>query len=223
MQFIHIPTEQTTAITDAVLTLVALGCLWYLRRIGPGDLWKTNLWSWTFGLLALAAALGTIAHGFKMSAQLYYFFWQPLYLSLGLTVALFVVAVIYDIWGRPAAQRALPVMLVIGLGFYGATLLIPGTFLIFIIYEAVAMLFALGAYGWLTIKGPLKGAGLMTVGVLITIVAAGVQAGETASVTVIWPFDHNGLYHLIQMVGLLMLLAGLRAALLPDGDNTLLE
>jgi hypothetical protein len=216
MKFTDIPTEQSTAITDAILALLALGCLWYLRRIGQSDPLKTNLWLWIFGLLALAAILGTIAHGFQMSARLNHLFWQPLYLSLGLTVALFVVAVVYDMWGYEAARRVLPVMLVIGVAFYGVTVLIPGSFLVFIIYEAMAMLFALGIYGWLAWQGQLNGAWLMTAGILITIIAAGVQASEAISVTIIWPFDHNGLYHLIQMLGLLVLVAGLRAALLAE-------
>jgi hypothetical protein len=214
MKFIDIPTEQTTAITDVILAMVALGCLWYLRRIGPGNPWKTNLWSWIFGLLALAALLGAIAHGFQMSRKINNLFWQPLNLSLGLTVALFVIAVIYDRWGYETARRVLPVMLVMAVAFYGVTVANPGSFLVFIIYEAAAMLFALGVYGWLAWHGQLNGAGLMTAGVLITIIAAGVQAGEAVAVTIIWPFDYNGIYHLIQIVGLLVLLAGLRAALL---------
>ena len=214
MQVIDIPTEQTTAITDAVLMLLALGCVLYLRRIGRRDLWKTNVWSWAFGLLALAAALGTVAHGFKMSAGANNLVWQFLNLALGLTVALFTVGVIYDRWGRASARRVGPLMLVISLTFYGVTWAIPGTFLIFIIYETLAMLFALGVYGWLALKRRLPGAGLMTSGVLITMIAAGVQAGGSASLTFIWPFDHNGLYHSIQMVGVLALVAGLRSALL---------
>jgi hypothetical protein len=55
---------------------------------------------------------------------------------------------------------------------------------------------------------------LMAAGVLVTIIAAAIQASGSVSLTLIWPFDHNGLYHLVHMVGALLLLAGLRAALL---------
>ncbi len=214
MRLIDIPTERTTAVTDAILALLALGCLLYLRWLGQSDPWKTNIWSWVFGLLALAALLGTVAHGFKMSARLNHLLWQPLYLALGVTVALFVVGVVYDGWGYAISRQVLPVMVVIGLVFYAVTWLKPGSFLVFIIYEAIAMLFALAVYSWLAIQGFLDGAGLMAAGVLVTTIAAGVQASESVSVHFIWPFDYNGLYHLIQMVGLLVLVAGLRAALL---------
>jgi hypothetical protein len=214
MEFIDLPTEQTTAVTDAMLMVLAIGCALYLRRIGRHAPWKTNLWAATFGLLALAAALGTAAHGFKMSAQTNSLFWQPLNLALGLTVALFVVGVVYDAWGYRAGRRLLPIMGGIGLLFYGVTWLRPGSFLVFIVYEALAMVFALAVYSWLFRQKRLPGAGWMAAGIFITMVAAAVQTIDAAAVTIIWPFDHNGLYHLIQVAGLLALAAGLRAALL---------
>lgn len=212
------PTERTTAATDAILTLLALACVFHLLQIGhQRDSWKVGLWAWTFGLLALAAALGAVAHGFKMSPAANLRFWQPLNLALGLVVALFVVGVVDDVWGLGVAQTVLPVMLGIGVAFFGITLVFPGIFLVFILYEAAAMLFALGAYGWLAVTGRLPGAGWMAAGVLVTLIAAAVQAlwdGKTRPVTFIWQFDQNGLYHLIQMVGIALLLVGLRIGLL---------
>ncbi|MGH8658414.1 MAG: DUF6962 family protein, partial [Gammaproteobacteria bacterium] len=46
-----------------------------------------------------------------------------------------------------------------------------------------------------------------------TIVAAAFQANRNIELTLIWTFDHNGVFHLIQMTGLVALVAGLRAAL----------
>ncbi len=218
MKFIDIATEQTTAITDVILALLALGGTLYLRQIGQSDPWKANLWAWAFGLLALAAGLGAIAHGFQMSETVNQWFWRPLNLALGLVIALFVVGVLYDLWGLPQAQRALPIVIAMGIVFFGVTLVRPGSFMVFIIYEAIAMLFALGAYGWLATTGRLAGAGWMAAGVLVTIIAAVVQAswnGQDNPLTLIWQFDQNGLYHLIQTVGVVLLLVGLRAALWP--------
>ncbi|MBI1881531.1 MAG: hypothetical protein HYR94_25400, partial [Chloroflexi bacterium] len=221
MKFIEIPTEQTTAITDAILALLALGCVLYLLQIGQNDPWKAGLWAWTFGLLALAAGLGAIAHGFQMSATISWWFWHPINLALGLVVALFVVGVIYDWRGLAAAQRVAPIMVAVGLLFFGATVFFSNIFLVFILYEAAAMLFALGVYGWLAVTGQLPGAGWMAAGVLATIIAAVVQAswnGKENPLILIWQFDQNGLYHLIQMIGVVLLLIGLRAALLTGGS-----
>ncbi len=212
MEFITNPTEQTTAVTDAVSAGMAIAAMVYLYRIGQKDRWKTTLWIWNFGLLALASILGTIAHGIKMSEASHTLLWYPIYLSLGLLVALFSVAVVYDLWGEAIARRILPVMIVIGIGFFGFTLVWPDNFLIFIIYEAVGMLFALAGYTWVTYRGHLKGAWFMAVGILVTIIAAGVQVSNICTFTFIWSFDHNGVYHLIQMVGIVFLVAGLGKA-----------
>ena len=210
MEFIDIPTEQTTAVTDAILAVLAIASAVHLHRIGPKDRWKANLWAWVFRLLAIAAALGAIVHGFKMSPSLHAFLWHPIKLSLGLLVALFMVAAVYDMWGATNARRALLAMVLIGIGFFGITLIWPDNFLVFIVYEVVAMLFALGGYTWMAFRGRLKGAWLMAGGIFTTIVAAGVQAGRLVSFTFIWSFDHNGVYHLIQMAGIVLIVAGLK-------------
>jgi hypothetical protein len=118
-QFIDSPTERSTAVTDVILALLAIGCAAYLWSIGDQDPWKATLWTSAFCLLALAALLGSMAHGFKMSSRTNTLFWQPLNLALGLTVAVFVVGVINDLWGRTAAETSLPVMIVIGIAFFG--------------------------------------------------------------------------------------------------------
>ena len=136
-----------------------------------------------------------------------------------LLIALFAVGVVYDLWGRAAARRVLPLLTAVGFIFYGITRLVPGSFLVFVLYEAVAMLFALGAYIWLAVRRRMPGAWWMAAGVLITIVAAGIQASGAVQVTLIWPFDHNGIFHIVQMAGLLILDAGLRSALLDVGSG----
>jgi TctA family transporter len=84
---------------------------------------------------------------------------------------------------------------------------------VFVVYEAIAMLFALVVYVVLAARETLRGAAMMAAGVLVSIVAAAVQATGAVRFTLIWDFDHNGAFHLIQMVGLLFLLIGLRTDL----------
>lgn len=213
MEFIDIPTEQTTAATDALLALIALGALVAALRAGRNKhRWKAVIWAWAFGLLSLASALGAVAHGFKMSQQTNDLLWQPLNLALGLTIAMFVVGVVHDAWGEAASRRILVPMIVVGVVFFGITRLIPGSFLVFVLYEAVAMLFSLIVYIVLATQKRQVGAWWMAAGILVTIAAAGIQAGGALHVTVIWEFDHNGVFHIVQMFGIALLVAGLRKA-----------
>jgi hypothetical protein len=59
----------------------------------------------------------------------------------------------------------------------------------------------------------LPGAEWMAAGVLLMIVAAVVQATKSLYFQLIWPFDHNGVFHLIQMAGLGALTRGLAKGL----------
>ncbi|MBL7139076.1 MAG: hypothetical protein ISS17_09910 [Bacteroidales bacterium] len=211
MTFIDIPTEQTTAATDVVLAIVALlVCLLTYRAGKVNNPKKGKIWAWAFGLLAFAAMTGAVAHGFQMPARLNYILWQPLNLALGLTVSLFVVGVVFDLTRGHLPRFVLPLLITAGTLFYLVTLIFPGTFLVFILYEAVAMLFALIVYILLGIRNRVRGAWLMALGIFITMIAAAIQASESVQVHCIWDFDHNGIFHIVQIAGLLVLFAGLR-------------
>ncbi len=216
MEYIKDPVEQTTAITDIILAAVALGGIFFLHRglTNYSEFFKIAIWSAAIGLIGLAAALGAAAHGLVLTQTPHQRIWQMLNMALALAVSLFVVGVVYDLWGLAASYKALPVMLISGLGFYLATLIYPGIFFVFIVFEALALFFALGAYVFLAFQGDLEGAGSMAAGILISIFAAGIQAKKSISLTLVWQFDHNGIYHLLQVVGLLFLVYGIRRSVL---------
>lgn len=209
MQLNPVATELTTAATDALIAALAGVCVVLLRQWRERDRWKVGVWSWVLGLLALAALLGAAVHGFVLSQRIQALLWHPLFLALGLVVALFVVAAVYDWRGRDAARRILPIMLVVALLFYAITRLASGTFLVFVLYEAVAMLFALTIYVSLAVRRSLAGAGWIAAGIGLNIVAAAIQASGAVSITIIWPFDHNGVFHLVQIVAIVLLMRGL--------------
>jgi len=215
MSIIDIPTEQTTAATDILLSLIGLVVSVMVFQAGKSrDLKKSRIWTWAFALLSVASIFGAAAHGFTMSERMNFILWQPINLSLGLTVALFAAGVVYDLTGSAFPRWIIPVFISAGILFYLITILIPGTFAVFILYEAAALLFALGAYFILSIRHKNRGYGLMTAGILISILASVIQSLNFVHVTIIWEFDHNGIFHLLQMIGLIFLLLGLRKGFL---------
>jgi hypothetical protein len=213
LEFIDIPTEQTTAATDALLAIEAAASAWVVVRLPGADRWRALLWVWAFVLLAVSAALGAIAHGVRLDPPMSELIWHPLYLGLGLVVGLIAVAVVADLWRERASRRVLPVFLGLGMVFFGVTLVVPGGFLVFVVYETVFMVFALGGYLRLALKEHRPGAGWMVTGIILTIVASAIQATGRLSFTVIWPFDHNGIFHIVQMLGVGALVMGLRRLL----------
>ena len=110
-------TERTTAATDLVLAVAAIGLMLHLRRAVPPG-WRRSTWLAALGLFTSGALLAVTAHGFALDAATVDLLWQPLYLSLGGSVALFVVGAIADWRGEAAARRALVPMLAVAFAFY---------------------------------------------------------------------------------------------------------
>ncbi len=220
MELINDPLEQTTAVTDLVLGVAAIWAVLYIKKLNRFKPWKSTIWQWAFIFLALASLIGAVAHGFQMSEKVNYIMWQPLNLSLGLTIAFFVIGVIYDTWGETASRRWMPIMIIVAILFFVtklvASLFIEYSFFIFIIYEAVGMLFALVAYAVLSARKRLRGGWIMTAGVMVTILAAAVQSMKFIHFTLIWEFNNNGAFHIIQLVGVFILIYGLRADLIDE-------
>lgn len=202
-------TELTTAATDGVIALLALACIAALLSHKSEHPQRVGLWVWVFGLLAFASLLGAIAHGLDLSPKLRAWVWRPLFLSLGFVVALFVVGAVLDYRGKGAARKVLTPMLGLGLVFFVITEVVSGAFLVFVAYEAFAMLVALGMYSSLAARRQLPGAGLVAAGIALNIAAAAIQASGSVALTIVVPFDHNGVFHLVQMAALAVLTGGL--------------
>ncbi len=211
MELIASTTERTTAATDLILALAATVAVAALgRRTAPS--FARRVWQAALVAAAAGAALGTAAHGLALTAETRELLWQPLFFLLGVTVSLFVVGAVASWRGATAAGRLLPPMLGLALLFYLATRLTGGDFLVFVLFQAGTLLFAMAVYLWLGARG-VPGAALVAAGLAITLAAGAVQAIDDLEVRLVWPFDHNGIYHLVQLVGLAVLTWGLTRTL----------
>ena len=213
MSFTGIPTEQTTAVTDLLVAAIAVACAVSLRRFRSLDSFKVGTWTWTLLLVALAAVLGAAAHGFVMPPQVSYAIWQPLNLSLGLAVAFFCVGAVYDAWGYDISRWTLPPLIAIGIIFYLATTVMQQGFFVFVVYQTIAMSAAFLIYFWLAIGRRLPGAVFMMTAILVNVIAASIQASRSVGFQLVWQFDHNGVFHLVQIIGILLLYVGLCSSL----------
>lgn len=201
--------ERTTAATNVVLSLVAAGGVIYLQLRPQETPWRLSLWSWSFGLIALSAAFAAAYHGLALTEIKRRAFWQILTGSLSMAISLFLVGVFYDVWGVDAAGRGLPIILAAGVLIFGVSRLFPGLFMVFVLYQGLALAIALSAYAWMAASGTLPGAGWMAAGVLVSMIAAGIQTARHVHVSLVWEFDHNGMFHLVQVIGLLLICVGL--------------
>jgi hypothetical protein len=211
VELIASATERTTAATDLLLALAASAAVLALGRHAPPSLART-VWQAALLSAAVGAALGAAAHGLALTPAVRELLWQPLFFLLGVTVSLFVVGAVASWRGGPAARRLLAPMLVLAVLFYLATRLTGGEFVVFVLFQAGTLLFAMAVYLRLGARG-VSGAGLVAAGLAVTLAAGAVQAREGLTLTLVWPFDHNGVYHLVQLGGLAVLTRGLTRVL----------
>jgi hypothetical protein len=213
MKLVDSSTERSTAATDVLLALVGIGAAVYLQGAGGGESWRAAVWTWVFAMVAFSGVLGALAHGLGAPPGLHAGLWQGINLGLGLALSLFVVGVLYDVAGPAAARRMLKPMLAAGVAFYLLMRLWPGSFVVFILCQAAASIFALAVYAYLAVSARLPGAGLLATGILVNLCAAFIQIRKRWHLRAIWEFDHNGLFHLVQAAGMLLILAGLKKSL----------
>ncbi|MEP6589952.1 MAG: hypothetical protein ABJC19_02110 [Gemmatimonadota bacterium] len=86
--------------------------------------------------------------------------------------------------------------------------LLEGEDLVFVRVEGTALCWALIS-DLLLARRRIPGSAAMALGLLLSIVAGVLQA-SSLHISLIWPLDHNGLYHLGQLAGVMALQAGLR-------------
>ena len=81
-----------------------------------------------------------------------------------------------------------------------------------------AMLVALALYVRVALRSRETWAWLMVLGITLNIVAAAIQATGSIRIDVGVPLDHNGVFHLVQMVALVVLVAGIGGSLTRGAD-----
>ena len=195
-----------TAITDFLL---AGEVLFFARRLVQLPKQRGSAawyWSAAMTLLGLAALIGGIDHGFIEMWGLERF---PIQRANWLVVGAMTGCVLMTAATQFTPPRLYKVALagaLLQFGLYAVAVFLVDSFYAVVVNYVPVMLLLLA----LSMHGLRRGRGSwpMIAGIAIQLVASGVQAsGFDAFI----PFDHNGLYHLISMVGVVFLFRGGRS------------
>jgi hypothetical protein len=206
---VQIPTEQTTAFTNVILGMVCLVLVWLLQRYRSQDYLRVRCWQALLVFLSIAAFIGAFAHGVAISEATYEGLWKPLLLILGVVIANMALVALYDLYGAVVLWRAGPLLLLVAILFFAVTHLEGATFLVFILYQAIGMFFVFYVYVVLGVKKRLRGAFVIAGGVVLQLVAGGIQASGPFEVKCIWMFDHNGIFHMVGLVATCVMVWGM--------------
>lgn len=200
-------TERSTAATDLILAAAFAWAAWHISSLRSARVLRARIWCGAFGAMALASALGALAHGLVLVAAVAGGMWFGLNLCLGLAIALFMTGAVLDGWGEAAARRGLKFLVAAGLAFPLGSMALGGAFWIFLAYESLAMGVALAIYLGLAWRGRLAGAWGLVLGIALNLAAAAVQTTDW-TLRLVWPLDHNGLFHLVQLLAVPVLARG---------------
>jgi hypothetical protein len=180
--------EPTTALTDYALAALCAVLGWRLVR-------HSRFWAFAFLALAMAALLGGTWHGFWQSDLL----WKATTLSVGMASFGMVVGSALAVGGS-ALSRVLIGFALIKLIAYSAWMLFHDAF-IWVIADTGSALLIVGVLHLWRLNG------WMLAGVALSIVAGLAQA---SGISLHAHFNHNDLYHVLQMGAMLLFFRGVR-------------
>jgi hypothetical protein len=198
--------EPTTTITDFILGLEAL-VLAALLLINPQTFSSQPYWIASLLCLGVAAVLGGLYHGFDRFSS-----YTGVYFCISVLMATLCLAVITDGFGEQIARGFRWPVAGLALAFFLVARTYPTRILAFAALLTVLLVLGLVLYLHLMVTRALPGAGFLAAGIATLLVGAAMMLGNVGF-TLIWTFDRNAVYHLVQMGGCLFFYLGLSSRL----------
>lgn len=199
-----------TLLTDYLLAALSAYWAWKLAQSGNTRLTTaTGNWVWALAALAAAAFFGGSNHGFPTAPQpLPWVLWKSTQAAIGLA-AYFVIR--GSALGRlsPSASRAALRLAILQLALYLAWIALHDAFIYSIVDYGIAFAFALAVHLRAAFLRADTAARWIAGGIVVSFIGAAVQATGLAPHP---SFNHNDLYHLIQMFATWLIYRGVRAS-----------
>ncbi len=206
-------TEPMTILTDYILAVFTITLAVFLYRAGRQQRQVSiKLWAAAFVATAIAAIVGGTAHGFALylghlSKAI---IWKATVISIGIASFFMLAGTIIASVKKPVSRFFLAAALIKFL-IYAVWMVFHDEFR-FVIYDyAPAMFGVIFLQLYVFVKGQGKSAGWIIAGIFVSFAAAGIQL---SGFTIHQHFNHNDLYHVIQIGAIYLLYKG--ACLLKD-------
>ncbi|NPV04055.1 MAG: hypothetical protein HPY67_04910 [Syntrophaceae bacterium] len=190
--------EPMTVLTDVLLAVAAA---WAGTRIlGVSDTPVHRYFALSFFLTALGTLAGATIHATRHTALVRWvpLLWRITGIAVGTSVTAMLAGTFYHL--LPADDADILRWTVLGLSLvYAAWIWRDYRFRNVIVFYSIAMAFVLGAMGLSYVTTGSPGAKLIAVGILVSFAAAAVQR---SGFQLGRHFNHNDIYHVIQLIGL---------------------
>jgi len=190
--------EPMTVLTDVLLAAAAA---WAGSRIlGVSGTPVHRYFALSFFLIALGTLAGATIHATRHTALVRWvpLLWRITSIAVGTSVTAMLAGTFYHLF--PADDADILRWTVLGLSLvYASWIWRDYRFRNVVVFYSVVMAFILGAMGLSYVTQGSPGAKLIAVGILISFAAAAVQR---SGFRLARHFNHNDIYHVIQLIGL---------------------
>ena len=196
--------EPSTLLTDYALASVTGWLAWSLFRVREGQRAR-SFWALAFAALALAAALGGTWHGFApaFAPIAVILVWKATVLSVGIA-SFGMLAASANAVTTGAARKVLLAFAAVKLAVYSGWMLGHDEYIWVILDTGCALLLVAALNLW-TVRDPASR--WILAGVGVSVLAAAAQASGFALHR---HFNHNDLYHVIQVAAMVLFYVGAR-------------
>ena len=200
-------TEPTTMITDYLVAALALMLGWRLSQDSKKrDCLAERWWAGAFFAIAAGALAGGTSHGFThyLGESGWRLFWQVTVYAIGLASLCLMIAALKAAF-TSGWLRTLALLAVAKFGFYAVWMWQEADFK-YVIYDyGSTMVVVLVLQTWAWFKHRAASAPWIVAGILVSFAASQIQI---QGISFHRHFNHNDLFHVIQMLGIWLLFRG---------------
>ena len=199
-------TEPATMATDLLIAIICVIFAVDVERAAGSLVSARGLWALSFASTAIAAVIGSVVHGFALhlGVAAKNRLWKATQYAMGLT-SLAILAAAIVAFADGAAQRWLVGLAVAKFAVYAAIVRRRDDYSVVVADYGASMIAmaALAIVGW--VRSGAAAAPWLVAGVAVSGLAAAVQVKKVSPHA---RFNHNDLYHLIQIAALYLFYRG---------------
>ena len=200
--------EPMTTFTDYLITVFAtVFAIRLMKRFGASGHPAHRLWSLAFLFIGLAALLGGTSHGFVgyLADPALRMIWKGTVYSVGLSMIFAVAGSIEGSGLEPLHRKVLHGLNLVAFAMYAIWMTSHSDFMYVIAYYVPAMSSVALIQLWAYYRSKLPAAPWLVGGVVVTLLGAVIQQ---SGFSLHRHFNHNDIYHVVQIVGLWLLYRG---------------
>ncbi len=203
-------TELSSGLTNLINALLSIYFLFRLIQMDKEKKGKL-LWAITFAVFIISSLVGAYIHGIQLKQETKKILWAFLNINLCLTIATYSICIWYEAYGLKITRILIPIYTILSIGFGLYKNFIAGSYTSFVVFTIIN-LFLLMIILIINIrKKPYLLFFLLAI--IVFTIGSYLQTIYTLRLDLILVLDHNGIYHLMVMLFVILNYIGIKRSI----------